>query len=61
MTTKQYKDALAKLGLSHVGAAPVLGISRRQAQRLATGESPIPEPVAKLLRYMLKHGIEETK
>lgn len=55
MTANQYRAALKKLGLSIVGAAPVLGISRRQSQRIAAGESPVSEPVAKLLRLMLEH------
>lgn len=58
MTKAEYRKALARLELTIVGAAPVLGISRRQAQRLAADEgSAIPEPVAKLLRVMIRHGI----
>jgi hypothetical protein len=58
MTTKQYKTVIEQLGFSHVGAGSVVGISRRQAQRLYAGRSPIPDPVAKLLRYMLKYGVD---
>lgn len=54
MTAKQYRAALAKLDLSIVGAAVHLGISRRQSQRIAAGESPVPEPVSKLLAFMLR-------
>ena len=63
MTTKQYREYLTKLQLSIVGAAPVLGISRRQSQRIAGGGSPVPEPVAKLLRIMIDRSIkpEEVK
>jgi hypothetical protein len=49
------------LELSIVGAAPVLGISRRQSQRLAAGESPIPAPIEKLLALMLEDRKRETK
>ncbi len=58
MTDKQFRAALDKLGLTIVGAAPYLGVSRRQAQRIAAGDSPVPEPVAKLLKVVIKHGIE---
>lgn len=49
MTSKQYRAALDKLGLSIIGAAPVFGISKRQAQRFAGGEAPIPKLVATVL------------
>ena len=58
MTRTQYRAAIERLGLSIVGAAKVLGVSRRQAQRFASGESPVPEPVAKLLRLMIKHNVD---
>jgi hypothetical protein len=32
----------------------VLGVSLRQAQRFAAGETPVPRPVAKLLRLMVR-------
>lgn len=49
MTAKQYKAHLDTLGLSIVGAAPVFGMSRRQAQRIAAGDPPVPQAVAKLV------------
>jgi hypothetical protein len=58
MKTSQYCSALKTLGLSIVGAAPVVGISRRQSQRIAAGDSPVPDPVAKLLRLMIEHKIK---
>ena len=58
MTAKQYRAALEKLGLTIVGAAPVLGISRRQAQRVAAGDSPVPEPIQKLLALIIKHKVK---
>ena len=57
MTSTQYRKLLDRLGLTIVGAAPVLGISPRQAQRYAAGD-PIPGPVAKLLRLMVDRGID---
>jgi hypothetical protein len=53
MTAKEYLAALDRLGLSQVGAAPLIGLSRRQAQRLAAGESKVPPAIAKLLRLVL--------
>jgi ABC-type sugar transport system ATPase subunit len=57
MTREAYLKALKKLGLSHVGAGRVLGISGRQAQRIASGHNPVPKPVALLLRCYLEHGL----
>ena len=37
MTTEEYRAALDKLGLSIVGSAEHLGLSRRQSQRYANG------------------------
>lgn len=56
MTSAQYRKLLDRLGLSIVGAAPVLGISPRQAQRYAAGD-PIPGPVSKLLKIIVDRGI----
>jgi hypothetical protein len=53
MTPKQYKDAIAKIGLSQQRAGVFMGRSPRQGQRWAAGD-PIPESVAKLLRLMVR-------
>ncbi len=58
MTPNQYRQAIAKLGLSQHRAADWLGISRRTSQGYALGESPVPEPVAKLLRLMARLELE---
>lgn len=57
MTPKQYRQALEKLGLSIIGAAPVFGISKRQAQRFAGGEVEIPKLVCTVLNLALKGRI----
>jgi hypothetical protein len=57
MNKTQYRAALKKLDLSIVGAAPILGISRRQSQRIAAGDSPVPEPLEKLLHFMIESSI----
>jgi hypothetical protein len=61
MTSKQYVAALKKLGLTHASqeAANVLGITRRQSQRLADGERPVSKPIEKLLELLVHHGIPE--
>jgi len=59
MTRNQYLEALKRLGLSHQGAGRMLGVSPRQAQRFASGESPIPPPVARLLWLMEYEGLRE--
>lgn len=56
MTTSQYLTALSKLELTPSGkrTADTLGLSLRQCQRIAGGESAVPGPVAKLLRLMIR-------
>lgn len=58
MTTNQYLAALKKLGLSPSGrgTAEALGLSLRQCQRIAAGDSPVPDTLAKLLAMYLEHG-----
>lgn len=58
MTPDQYRAAIAKLGLSQHRAADWLGISRRASQGYALGEARVPEPIAKLLRLMIKLGLK---
>ena len=53
MTSAQYKAALKNLELTIVGAAPFLGISRRQSQRIAAGDSPVPDLIDKVLKLIL--------
>lgn len=57
MTPKQFTAAIAKLGLSQVGAAKLLGITDRTARRYVAGDCEIPEPTAKLLRLALSGKI----
>ena len=52
MTPTKYKSALAKLGMTIVGAGPFFGLSRRQAQRVASGESPVPKLLVKVLNLL---------
>lgn len=52
MTADEYRDALRRLGLSQVGAAPVLGVSPRTAQTYAA-EGP-SGPAALAVRLLLE-------
>ncbi len=57
MTPTQYRTALERLGLTQDSAAQFLDVSLRTSHGYANG-SPIPEGTAKLLRLMIKHGIQ---
>jgi transcriptional regulator with XRE-family HTH domain len=60
LTPHRFRTILAKLGLTQVQAAHVLGVTPRTARRYALGETPIPNPVAKLLLLMLG-GVIDSK
>ena len=55
MTGKQYLAALKALGLSQRSGAKFLGVNERTSRRWAT-DGPSWEPVAILLRFMLRDG-----
>lgn len=57
MTANQFRAALDRLGLSQAGAAAFLGISTRSAHGYAN-DKPIPEPIAKLLRLMIRLNLK---
>lgn len=59
MTSLQYQAAVKKLGHTPYSVAAVLGISIRQSHRYASGEQTVAEPVAKLIRCYLVHGLPE--
>jgi hypothetical protein len=54
MTPIQYKAAIKAISLSQERAGDWLGIGKRTSQGYALGEYPVPEPVAKLLRLMVR-------
>lgn len=60
MTTNQYLAAIHKLGMTPSGqqTAETLGLSLRQCQRIASGESAVPGPAAKLLRLMVRLNLK---
>lgn len=59
MTAAQYRKALQRLGLTIVGAGPVLGIGRRHSQKIAGGQSPVTLTIERLLQMLERHGIPD--
>ena len=57
MTPAQYRDAIAKLGLTQVAAGEFLIGNPRTSRRWASGESPVPKSVAMLLGLMVRLGL----
>lgn len=57
MTPTQFKAAIAKLELSQEAAGELMGSSKRQGQRWASGASKVPVLVAAVLRLILKGRI----
>ena len=58
MTPAEYRVVIDRLGLSQVKTAKLLGIDPRSSRRYASGEVPIPEATAKLLRFLVQAGVE---
>lgn len=61
MTPQAYLNALQRLDLrpASKATARVLGLTVRHIQKFKSGDSPIPPPVALLLRMYLRHGIPD--
>ena len=53
MTSKQFNKALTLLGYTQVGFARQLEIGERSVRRWASGQWPVPVPIAMLLNLML--------
>lgn len=56
MTPTEYREALAALNLSQVGAARLFGVDPRTSRHWAAGSCP-PQAVALCLRLMLARGV----
>jgi hypothetical protein len=54
---KQYREALAALGMSQDGARRFLHISKRSSHSYATGETRVLPAVALLLSVMVHYGV----
>ena len=52
MTSLEYRDLLAALGLTQAGAARLLGVDERTSRRWANEERDIPAPVQRFLRFL---------
>jgi len=53
MTADEYREALARLDLSQVAAARLLGVDDRTSRRWATGERDVPGPAVRFLHYLI--------
>lgn len=53
MTDEEYRDAIAQLGLTQIGASRFLRIGERTARRWASGEIEVPRSVELLFKVML--------
>jgi len=53
MNKKEYRAAIAKLGLSQEQAGKWLGLALRTSQNYALGNTTIPAPTERLLRLVL--------
>lgn len=53
---RAYKEAIAKLKMSQVGAGRYLGVSDRTARRFVSGDAEIPASAVLLLRSLIAHG-----
>jgi hypothetical protein len=58
MTDDEYRAKLDALGMTQTAAAQFLAVAERTSRRYALGVSPIPGPVAILLRYMARKKLK---
>jgi transcriptional regulator with XRE-family HTH domain len=61
MTPEEYRAAIKRLGLSQVAAGKLLGVDGRTSQKWALGERAVPPPVALLLAYIERYGVDLAK
>jgi hypothetical protein len=58
LSPDEYRSALARLGLSVVGAGVFFGVNPRTSQRWASGEQDIPRAVQIALKLMLRYRVK---
>ena len=58
MSPSEYRTALEKLNLDQRGGATFLCINERTSRRYIAGDREIPNPLALLLRYMVKKRVD---
>jgi DNA-binding transcriptional regulator YiaG len=56
MTPDEYREAIARLDLSQVAAARLLGVDERTSRRWANGERDVPAPAIRFLQYLIATG-----
>jgi transcriptional regulator with XRE-family HTH domain len=61
MTPAHYKAARKALGWTHKELAKALGISSRHSHRFESGDTPIRESAARLLRAMVRLRLTGSK
>lgn len=64
MKPDEYREALARLDLSQVAAARLLGVDDRTSRRWANGERDVPQPAVRFLQYLIatrKTGVQAMK
>ena len=57
MRSKEFVAALGDLGLSKTACSRFLGVTLRTVSYWADGDRKVPEPVSRLILYMLAKGI----
>lgn len=58
MTPFDYQSAIARLGLTQVGAGRFFGYNDRTVRRWAEGEQPIPRIIEIVIWLMLKFNVK---
>lgn len=59
MSGRQYQKIRETLDYSNYAFCHVIGVSLRQAQRYELDQTPIPQPVIRLLMMLAEHGIPD--
>ena len=54
MEQEEYLKAIAKLGITRLGAGKTFGLSGRQAQRISSGRTKVTGPLGKLIRLSVR-------
>lgn len=60
MIAAEYREAIAALGLTQVGAAKLFGVNERTGRRWALGEQDVPRAVEIALRLMIRFEVNPT-
>lgn len=61
MTSHEFREALARLGMSQERLSRLMGIRSRTIRRWVHGDYPIPPLAARYLRLVQRVGIEEAE